>query len=418
MPSSHAAEVRDHSFHCDCGDEMRYACEGEPFYKEHKGKNYCVLHFPGDKDSSKFNQALKWKADVKNFNFQGVWFAEEISFKSRYFDERVSFRNARFSKKADFTEVTFNDKADFQSATFVADVTFGYSTFMLMADFRYANFGPNTAFNYMSFNSDADFTGAVFRGHISFDRATFKGYIKFSNRRVWEECFGKGAKLSLRFSNIEKPDRVSFHSLSLKPHWFVGVDARKFEFINVNWQDIKPEAKSLVRLGDLSVFRVLAVTYRNLAVNAEENHRYEEASNFRYIAMDIQRLERWRGFAFWTLGWWFWLASGYGERVWRAFVALIGIWLLAAALYTQVGFARWEPRVATEKEAAEAQRDDVGQSLRWPRALTYSLGVMTLQKPEPRPATNAAQSLVMLETILGPVQAALLALAIRRKFMR
>jgi hypothetical protein len=43
---------------------------------------------------------------------------------------------------------------------------------------------------------------------------------------------------------------------------------------------------------------------------------------------------------------------------------------------------------------------------------------MTLQKPEPRPATGAAQAVVMLETILGPVQAALLALAIRRKFMR
>ena len=90
----------------------------------------------------------------------------------------------------------------------------------------------------------------------------------------------------------------------------------------------------------------------------------------------------------------------------------------AKAFYTQVGFARWEPRVATQQEAAEARRDEVGESLRWPRALTYSLGVMTLQKPEPRPATNAAQSLVMLETILGPVQAALLALAIRRKFMR
>lgn len=52
------------------------------------------------------------------------------------------------------------------------------------------------------------------------------------------------------------------------------------------------------------------------------------------------------------------------------------------------------------------------------RALMYSLGVMTLQKPEPRPATTAAQAIVLAETILGPVQAALLALAIRRKFMR
>ena len=32
--------------------------------------------------------------------------------------------------------------------------------------------------------------------------------------------------------------------------------------------------------------------------------------------------------------------------------------------------------------------------------------------------TGTAQTLVLLETILGPVQAALLALAIRRKFMR
>jgi hypothetical protein len=43
---------------------------------------------------------------------------------------------------------------------------------------------------------------------------------------------------------------------------------------------------------------------------------------------------------------------------------------------------------------------------------------MTFQKPEPRPTTTAAQALALFETILGPVQAALLALAIRRKFMR
>ena len=43
---------------------------------------------------------------------------------------------------------------------------------------------------------------------------------------------------------------------------------------------------------------------------------------------------------------------------------------------------------------------------------------MTLQKPEPLPANKRAKTLVLLETVLGPVQAALLALAIRRKFMR
>jgi hypothetical protein len=92
--------------------------------------------------------------------------------------------------------------------------------------------------------------------------------------------------------------------------------------------------------------------------------------------------------------------------------------LLSALLYNHVGFARWEPKVASESDVVVARRDDVGAPLKFSRALTYSAGVMTFQKPEPRPATTAAQTVVLLETILGPVQAALLALAIRRKFMR
>jgi len=64
------------------------------------------------------------------------------------------------------------------------------------------------------------------------------------------------------------------------------------------------------------------------------------------------------------------------------------------------------------------KQDETGAPLKFSRALIYSAGVMTLQKPEPRPATTAAQTVVLLETILGPVQVALLALAIRRKFMR
>ena len=163
---------------------------------------------------------------------------------------------------------------------------------------------------------------------------------------------------------------------------------------------------------------LLAIACRNLAVNSEENHRYEEASKFRYMAMEARRLESWRGFAPWRLSWWYWLASGYGERVWQAFFVLLGILLLSALLYTRVGFARWEPKVASESDAVVAKRDEVGAPLKSSRALPYSAGVMTFQKPEPRPATTAAQTVVLLETILGPVQAALLALAIRRKFMR
>jgi hypothetical protein len=96
-------------------------------------------------------------------------------------------------------------------------------------------------------------------------------------------------------------------------------------------------------IGDLGEkdcpLRLLAIACRNLAVNAEENHRYEEASRFRYMAMEARRRENWRGFVPWKLSWWYWLASGYGERVLKAFLVLLGIWFVAGLLYSRVGFA-------------------------------------------------------------------------------
>lgn len=164
--------------------------------------------------------------------------------------------------------------------------------------------------------------------------------------------------------------------------------------------------------------RLLGKVYRDIATNCEEGHYYESASKFRYLAMDLQRREHAKGYAFWGLVWWYWLASGYGERVLRAFVVLAIIWFASALLYMGVGFARWEPHVGSIEEVRQEPPNVAGEPLSLPRALIYSAGVMTLQKPTPRPATTPAQTIVMLETILGPVQAALLALAIRRKFMR
>jgi hypothetical protein len=243
--------------------------------------------------------------------------------------------------------------------------------------------------------------------------------VKFAGKQINPVSAGTSS-WDLQFARIEKPDHFSFHTLSLRPHWFVNVDARKFDFTNVNWdwRTISEEIDSLQNKKVLWPHRMLSISCRHLAVNAEENHRYEEASKLRYMAMDTSRREQWRGLAFWRLSWWYWLASGYGERVLQAFLVLLGILLLSALLYNHVGFARWEPKLSSETDVANATRDDVGAPLKFSRALTYSAAVMTFQKPEPRPATTAAQTVVLLETILGPVQAALLALAIRRKFMR
>jgi hypothetical protein len=52
-------------------------------------------------------------------------------------------------------------------------------------------------------------------------------------------------------------------------------------------------------------------------------------------------------------------------------------------------------------------------------ALVYSLGALARLRPEPLPdGPSAFQFLVTAEGILGPLQIALLALAVRRKVMR
>jgi len=434
MPSSPVAEGVA-GFVCECRKSWRSACTGELFYKEHEGKRYCVLHYPGKDKALTFSEAIRRKVVAKSFNFRGVWFPDALDFSDFAFCDAADFRYASFNEAVDFSYAsfaavyfsyaTFNSYAYFGNATFNAGADFSYATFRAGAGFRFATFNAEADFIFTAFNARTSFHSVAVGARLRFSYATFNDYFMLGGDGK-KQIFNDNSSLDLQFARIEKPERFSFHTLTLRPHWFVNVDARKFEFTNVDWNrriigagiSIRCEIKSLIEKDVLSPHRLLAIACRNLALNAEENHRYGEASRLRYISMDARRLYSWRSLIRWPLGWLYWLASGYGERVWRAFMVLVSVWLLAAALYTQVGFVRWEPRVSNEQEASGVRRDEVGTPLRWQRALTYSLGVMTLQKPEPRPATNAAQALVMLETILGPVQAALLALAIRRKFMR
>ncbi len=410
MSSSLPTEAPTAAFVCDCGEWALSACKGLPFYQEHEEKRYCVLHYPGKDKSAAFDVALKAKLAAKDFDFRGVWFPDAVNFSRFQFDAPVNFNSAKFIAEAYFNSAKFIAVASFRSAKFSAVAYFNSATFIAEASFRFA-----------TFSAEADFDSATFSAKASFYSATFKDFVRFVGSKE-RQVFGDESSLSLQSARIEKPDRFSFHTLTLRPHWFINVDARKFEFINVDWNlrknTTQQELSQLKKKRVSSAHRLLSVACRNLAVNAEENHHYEDASRLRFMAMDARGREYWPGFAVWSLGWWYWLASGYGERVWRAFVILLGVWLLFALLYTQVGFLRWEPRLTNEQEAAQAQRDVTGAPLPFSRTLSYSLAVMALQKPEPRPATYTAHALVLLETILGPLQAALLALAIRRKFMR
>src|SRR6185503_17556275 len=130
---------------------------------------------------------------------------------------------------------------------------------------------------------------------------------------------------------------------------------------DVSWEwdriSIKQELTALDAKEVSSPNRLLAITCRQLAENAEANNRYEEASRFRYWAMDLARRTKWSGWRFWKTDWLhmlYWAVSGYGERILRALGVLAAVWLVFALLYTRVGFVPLPPKLSDEDESMRA----------------------------------------------------------------
>jgi uncharacterized protein YjbI with pentapeptide repeats len=393
------------------------------------------------------------RSRFKTAQFNAATF-RRCNFKQACFAETVEFCYAQSSEFSDFSIVDFN-KADFRNSQ-MAQVNFDGSFFVAAPRFNQAQFFGNSVFatarmpgadfSEVTFHGSVDFTLTRFEKDLAewekkklqdckirieasdqpivvqFDKATFKDGLTFRGNQLFQDR----ALLSFDDVFFEKPDRVRFVSVSMPPHSFMNVDPRKFNLIDTRWGFIdKPTALkeanlALQEFGRSPSGPILELAYRQLAVNAEENNRYEQAADLRYLAMEVARSMRWRRVDWLRLSWWYWLLSGYGERVRRAFGVLLVVWLLFALVYWKAADESWwQPKqpaamLSTKSEARIATPVKLTAS----DALLYSAGVMALQKPEPAPANKRAKLLVLMETIFGPVQAALLALAIRRKFMR
>ena len=361
--------------------------------------NFAYVPFKRGADFSQaiFGKAAFGKSSVAFFNWAN--FHREASFADTKFME-ASFKETKFRREASFRTAAFNSTATFQEARFYKDADFDHAIFYGLVTFYRADFRAKVHFIQSAFATRAGFNRTLFRDSVRFEGTEdLKMFEEDSKQR---NMFSVQSSLDLQDAEIIKPRRVAFDALTLRPHWFVKVNPRHFDFTNVSWatDDLNEEINSLETAGISHPREELAIACRRLADNAEENHRYEEASGFRYMAMDTRRLKNWRGLKLRRLSWWYWLASGYGERVGRAFVVLMAVMFLFAGLYVLTGHIR-----------VRAWGDVLG-------AVNYSLSVMALQKPEPRAVAGLTPLLVTFETILGPVQAALLALAIRRKFMR
>jgi uncharacterized protein YjbI with pentapeptide repeats len=454
-----------------CRKEFGSACKGLPADNELDGKHYCVLHFPsGDKDLAAFDEAIKEKRQNKNFDFGGVYFPEDVSFSGATFKEGANFSDATFEGKAIFSDATFEGHvrlsrttfkggANFSDATFAGWANFSDATFAGWADFRSATFEgeafffetteettfkegarfQGNTFNgeaifRTTFEGEANFYDATFEGRAEFILATFEGRANFSRatfngEAIFEEStFKEEGKfwslqttsrtvLILRAAEIERPERISFHSTSLRPSAFVDVNAQEFDFTDVEWfrwpkgdelkleDEIKAvEAQSSPPYPRPTAMRKLQRACRRLMNNAEENRDYLTANKFHYWSMELLRKESWRRLG--LIGTLYWALSGYGERPRRAFLVLVGMWALFAFLYAMVAGAI--------EHVGQAALYSLATMVRLTNVPAMAEVTTLLQPSQP----GLFQVLVTAEGILGPLQIALLALAVRRQVMR
>jgi uncharacterized protein YjbI with pentapeptide repeats len=376
--------------------------------------------------------------------FYSINFSGAATFSYSLFKNRASFTGSDF-QVSNFDHATFEKNTEFNGwVKFHKDVDFSHAKFFGKTDFSTCNFLMSAKFNDVEFLTDdiVSFNNADFQKDIVFDNALINGYLNFKgseHRRV----FGENSSLSFQNVRVKKSNQISFHTVFLSPNWFINTDSREFVFTNISWNNFDNQFKSVIKESEVlktrsrdnfnisNPNRLLQITYRHLADNAENNNRFEEASKFRRMAFETERLERKKKILSWwtekhsckevifNFGEWvknipfdlfYWgyrWSSGYGEsRVWAIFI-LFSIIIISAILYS-TSFCQFPVPNNPLKT----------RSLEFIEAIAYSLRVMVLQRPEPFPINTFGKALLAIESVIAPLQLALLALAIRRKFMR
>lgn len=352
----------------------------------------------------------------------------------------------KFTNQTGFFDATFEGKADFEDVIFgkqpknetYDSFTFSEATFKHIANFKGAEFWFHTNFSKAEFEKAVDFTETTIKQSLNFNEARFMTFARFSAKNKNYTYWNKDG---LDFSNaeIEKPERIFFQSVPLKPQKFINTDIRKFDFTDIDWnvknfwfdwsrfKDFKwwsKEARER-KSGYISLEKV----YRRFASYAEDNNDYRSASKFRFTAFDIQRITPWYGRLPITLLWWYKWTSRYGESPkWSAMILMLLVFAFFPYVYSNLSFktcAKDRP-ISTSIAVCESTNETVKQNcscsderLSYGEAVIQSVATATLQNLEYRkPMTWRGEIWILLEKILAPVQTALLALAIRRKVMR
>ena len=181
---------------------------------------------------------------VREIDFSGVFFEDEVIFSNLIFPVRVSFKDSEFHncvnfigtcffRSADFLCTKFFNLAYFSDIKFFSDVTFSNAVFSSCSNFDYTVFSNHANFLNTVFSYVAVFTGAKFLHSAIFSKAEFHNGVIFS-----DVTFSKGAT----FRNTIFSFRAIFDKVIITGH----TDFKYAEF-----KDIPPSFRNVDMYSDI-----------------------------------------------------------------------------------------------------------------------------------------------------------------------
>ncbi|HUL00263.1 MAG TPA: pentapeptide repeat-containing protein [Nitrospirota bacterium] len=327
----------------------------------HKGKS-CNLSgsiFPGDIDFGRIEAAFP------EISFSDAIFHGKVTFHEKIFDQNVTFRNAEFKDKVRFIDIKFNGKE---------------------SSFNGTRFYKKIEFISVDFNGESFFSDVTFEEEAYFLKVNFLSNVYFHELNI-------GKKIKFDLVNLEKAS-------------FLDTDLRKLDMINCVWQRkngrfvLFDEILSLnKKAGSKKNLKKVESMYRMLKQKYKEEHNEFEVSNWHYGEKEMARkYNPWSRFNPLSLYNLYWLSSGYGERPLRASIFLIVLIILLTVVF---GFV------------------ESISFYKYSLLLFNTLQNATFDKtPEFSAKSLNGKYLTLAMKIFIPIQAALLALAVRNKFRR
>lgn len=329
--------------------------------------------------NAEFHGTLSIQVLEGNLDFHGTEFCHGLRVRGRYYaNPGVRLEQSKISGHLDFRDSYFE-----------------------VVSFREANFDPGVSL---------DLTGSKLRGELTLAgletlprEITLDGAIISQNVRIEALLGAPRPRIIAAQRHPSFGGAVTFANVDLQECLLLGNVFDQMELSNIEWphrwgrcvirDEMAYRRQERIPLGNLRE------AYQALKQKYHDKGDHVRAGDFHYGEMEAKRREY--GFPRRWCSWEFayWLLSGYGVGHSRAFCILVVLVAGFAGLYS------WTTPPGTFGSFSEALR--------------YSIGVAGLQRPEmPDSFTELQKWLHVLEAILGPVQIALFALALRLRLKR